>query len=250
MKRQLVLAITASLLSVSALAIDRPAIEETIKGIKETATIRSITPTAIAGLNEVVADGSVIYVSDDGNYVLSGVLLDVQGRANLTERALSSVRVDALNSIPAGQKIVFAPQGEVKHRVTVFTDISCSYCQIFHEKLPEYLARGIQVEYMAFPRGGSQSEAYAPMAQIWCAADPAQAFTDAMAGRPITAPACDSPVLDHYDLGDRLGIEGTPTIYDAFGNQLGGFLEPADLERRLVQSSQRAKSSTASVAAR
>lgn len=249
MKRQLVLAITAAVLSANAFAFDRPAIEETIKGIKETATIRSITPTAIAGLNEVVADGSVIYVSDDGKYVLSGVLLDVDGRANLTERALSGVRVDALASIPEGQKIVFAPQGEVKYRVTVFTDISCSYCQVFHEKLPEYLARGIQVEYMAFPRGGAQSPAYAQMAQIWCADDRATAFSNAMAGKPVTAAACESPVLDHYDLGDRLGIEGTPTIYDAFGNQLGGFLEPADLERRLAQSAQRGQPN-ASVAAR
>lgn len=250
MKRLIALAITATL-ATTAFALDRAAIEATVKGIKESANIRSITPTPIPGLNEVVADGSVVYISDDGKYVVSGVLLDVEGRANLTELALSGVRVDALASIPDAQKIVFKPEGEVKHRITVFTDISCGYCQRFHENLPQYLARGIQVEYLAFPRGGSQSPVFAQMSQVWCAENRAEAFSNAVAGRPVTAAACESPVLSHYDLGDRLGIEGTPTIYDAHGNQLGGYLEPADLERRLAQSEERARAkAAASVAAR
>lgn len=240
MTRLLALAITATLAASPVAALDRAAIESTVKGIKESATIRSITPTPIAGLNEVVADGSVVYISDDGKYVVSGILLDVEGRTNLTDRALAGVRTQALDAVPADQRIVFKPHGEVKHRVVVFTDISCSYCQLLHEKLPEYLARGIQVEYLAFPRGGRESPVYAQMAQIWCAEDRNVAFSNAVAGRAVTAVACESPVLDHYDLGDRLGVEGTPAIYDAYGHQLGGFLEPADLERRLSQNKQRA----------
>ena len=30
-----------------------------------------------------------------------------------------------------------------------------------------------------------------------------------------------------YQLGDKLGVEGTPAIYDQYGNHMGGYV-PAD----------------------
>jgi len=213
----------------------RAAIAHTVAQINDTAAITSITPMPIGRLNEVLAQGTVLYVSDDGRYLFHGTLLDVEQRKNLTEIAQAATRRDLLASIPASEKIIYAPKGEVKHTITVFTDISCGYCKALHNNLQGYLDHGIQVEYVAWPRGGTASPAYADMERIWCAADRQAAYTAAVAGETITGPrdCTNNPVRSHYALGDQLGVEGTPAVYTRDGMQHGGFLLPDDLIARL-----------------
>jgi thiol:disulfide interchange protein DsbC len=215
-------------------APDRQAIEATVSAINGKAKLVSVRPTPFPQLNEVVAQDergapSVVYISDDGRYLVSGVLVDVQQRQNLTELATASLRRDLLASIPDDQKIIYATRGAPKHRVVVFTDISCGYCQRLHQHVQEFADKGIQVEYVAFPRGGVQSPAYAQMSQIWCAQDRKAALDDALAGRPVTAKACDSPVNAHYELGDSVGVQGTPAIYTQDGVNVGGYVTPDQL---------------------
>jgi thiol:disulfide interchange protein DsbC len=213
---------------------DRAAIDATVAAINGQAKVTSVRSTPFGNLNEVVATDergapSVVYISDDGRYLVSGVLVDVQQRQNLTELATATLRRDLLASIPDEQKIIYKPKGTPKHRVVVFTDISCGYCQRLHEHVQEFVARGIQVEYVAFPRGGLQSPVYAQMTQIWCADDRKAAFDAALAGRAITAKGCEAPVTAHYELGDRLGVQGTPAIYTEDGVNVGGYVTPDQL---------------------
>ena len=44
---------------------------------------------------------------------------------------------------------------------------------------------------------------------------------------------CSNPVTMDYDLGRRVGLDGTPAIYTAEGRQVGGYLDPASLRARL-----------------
>jgi len=215
----------------------RTAIAATVAQINDTAAITSIKPMSIGGLNEVLVQGTVLYVSDDGRYLFHGTLLDVEARKNLTEVAMSATRRDLLASIPDDEKIIYRPDGEVKHTITVFTDISCGYCQQLHKHLQGYLDHGIQVEYVAWPRGGMGSPAFADMERIWCASDRQAAYSAAVSGTSgslLGSRECDNPVRSHYVLGEQLGVEGTPAVYSRDGMQHGGFLSPDDLIARLA----------------
>jgi len=215
----------------------RSAIAATVAQINDTAAITSIKPMPIGGLNEVLVQGTVLYVSDDGRYLFHGTLLDVEARKNLTEVAMSATRQELLASIPDGEKIIYRPAGEVKHTITVFTDISCGYCQQLHRHIQGYLDHGIQVEYVAWPRGGMGSPAFADMERIWCAADRQAAYSAAVGGTSgslLGARECDNPVRSHYTLGEQLGVEGTPAVYDRNGMQHGGFMPPDELIARLA----------------
>ena len=187
--------------------------------------IRQLRPAPIAGFTEVVIAGRVLYVSNDGRHVFDGALIDFQARRNLTEATMDAVRVESLRSIPAAERIVFAPRNP-RHTVTVFTDISCGYCRLFHQKIAEYNALGIAVEYLFFPRAGEGSEAWAQAEAVWCARDPRQAMTDAKAGKPVPARECANPVAREFALGREVGVSGTPAIYTAAGVHIGGYLEP------------------------
>ncbi|MBS3896188.1 DsbC family protein [Silanimonas sp.] len=208
------------------------AVRATIAAALPGQSIRQLRPAPIAGFTEVVIAGRVLYVSNDGRYVFDGALIDFQTRRNLTEVAMDRLRVEGLRTIPTAERIVFAPRNP-KHTVTVFTDISCGYCRLFHQKIAEYNALGIAVEYLFFPRAGEGSEAWAQAEAVWCARDPRQAMTDAKAGKPVPVRECENPVAREFALGREVGVSGTPAIYTAAGVHIGGYLEPARMLQAL-----------------
>lgn len=231
-------------------SIDQQAIRDAVKLINPTAEIRAINEFGMPGVKQVLADTSVVYISDDGRYVFSGLMLDMVEKRNLSDEAQSLARADILHTIPKSAVISFEPK-TVKHRITVFTDVSCHYCQMFHKDLQSYLDNGIAVDYVPFPRGGEQSPVFGAMQSIWCAADKdkKKVLDGAYAGMMPTEARCDDPVAAMYNLGDKLGIEGTPAIYDASGHHLGGYVPADQMIKQLDTYAERAKRSNASVAA-
>lgn len=216
---------------------DHAAIRNTVSAINDKAVIRSIDDMPIPGIKRVVADGSVLYTTDDGRYLFYGVLLDTKTHRNLTDEALGDVRLELLKTIPADDKIVFSPKNP-KYTVTVFTDTGCQYCHMVQQNLQGYMDAGIRIEYVPFPRGGNTSPEMAVMKSVWCAKDPKAAYNAVVVGgQKLPAADCARGVSIEkmYALGDKLGIEGTPAIYDQTGRQLGGFLPPAAMLGKLQQ---------------
>jgi thiol:disulfide interchange protein DsbC len=87
-----------------------------------------------------------------------------------------------------------------------------------------------------FPRAGLGSPSYDKAVSVWCADDRQAALTDAKAGKPVEARQCDNPVIDHYRLGQEMGVRGTPSIFYSDGSRVpGGYLPPDRLEAVLTQ---------------
>ena len=61
----------------------------------------------------------------------------------------------------------------------------------------------------------------------------AAALTEAKAGKDLPEGNCTSPVTRDFDLGRRIGLDGTPAIYSDNGTQLGGYVPPAEMLARL-----------------
>ena len=190
---------------------------------------------ADGGFREVVASGQVVYVSDDGKYLLQGSVLDVAKRKDLSEAALAKVRGEVLKTLPVSDRIVYSPAGTPKHKVVVLTDVECGYCRKFHTEIAEYTKRGIQVEYLAFPRAGIGSADYRKMVSVWCADDRKKALTDAKNGRTVAEKRCTTPVDMQHAAGMRMGLTGTPMILTPEGEFVGGYLPPETLQTRLEQ---------------
>jgi len=203
------------------------------------ATIDSIRPSIIPGYREVAIGGKVVYVSNDGRYLMQGSLVDLNTRDNLTEVSEGALRRGQLDAVPLNRRIVFSPPNP-KYRITVFTDVDCGYCRKLHAQINDYMKEGISVEYLFFPRAGIGSESFNKAVSVWCAADQRKALTDAKLDKPIAKKTCTNPVTMDYALGQRIGIDGTPAIFAADGTQLGGYLSPADMLARLDRAAARA----------
>ena len=54
-----------------------------------------------------------------------------------------------------------------------------------------------------------------------------------MTGAAVKAASCANPVKDEFELGERLGVNGTPTIVDENGDVIGGYLTPDQMLKAL-----------------
>lgn len=191
-----------------------------------------IQPAPVAGFQQVIVGGQVLYVSNDGKYLMQGTLYDIDKRVDAGSAALAKLRKELVDQVPLKDRIVFSP-AKPKYTVTVFTDVECGYCRKMHSQIDEYLAQGIAVQYLAFPRMGPASEDFRKMVSVWCAKDRRQALTRAKADQPVPEANCTNPVAMQYALGQRAGLEGTPMVLAEDGTQLGGYVPPAQLRQLL-----------------
>ena len=194
--------------------------------------IDSVKPSEIKGLYEVIVGANIFYVSEDGKYLLQGRLVDVAARKDLTEEKLAGTRKQAIEKIGQENMIVFKPKIG-KYTVTVFTDIDCGYCRKLHSEIDQYLAQGITIQYLFFPRAGKGSDSYNKAVSVWCAKDRNAALTDAKKGNTPPAKTCDNPVDEHMQLGADFDVKGTPMIVTEKGNIYPGYLPAKQLVEAL-----------------
>jgi thiol:disulfide interchange protein DsbC len=205
---------------------------DAIRSISPAVRIEQIGAAPIKGFREAIVEGQVIYISDDGRYLMQGALFDVATKQDMGRASMAAVRKKLIATIPMSDRIVFAPPAP-KYTVTVFTDVECGYCRKFHSEIADYNRRGIAVQYLAFPRMGPASEDFRKMVSVWCASDRRKALTDAKNDRAPAKRDCTNPVAMEYDVGRRVGLTGTPMIVASDGTELGGYLPPDKLRAAL-----------------
>ncbi len=194
----------------------------------------SVAPALIPGLYEIVLGGQVLYLSEDGRFVVQGDILDLDTRANLTDTRRGELRGKAIEAVGENNMITFAPGGPVKHTVTVFTDIDCGYCRRMHGQIADYNKEGIKIRYLWFPREGVGSASFAKSIGVWCAADRRDAMTRAKRGEDIELKTCENPVQAQYELGQKIGVRGTPSLILESGEMIPGYVPPAQLAELLA----------------
>lgn len=201
----------------------------------------SVAPSAVPGLFEVVLGGQVLYVSEDGRFVVQGDILDLEARANLTENRRGELRGQVINAVNEKDMVVFAPEGQpAKYTVTVFTDIDCGYCRKMHSQIAAYNKEGIKIRYLSFPREGLNSESFNKAVSVWCADNRQEAMTKAKRGEVIENKSCDNPVQAQYELGQKIGVRGTPSMILEDGEMLPGYVPPTQLAELLASGKDKA----------
>ena len=208
-------------------------VRDAITGRFESIDRDSVKPGPVDGWYMIQQGAIIAYVSSDARYLLQGDIIDLESRANLTEVARNDNRRELMAALDDSDVIAFSPE-EVKHTVTVFTDIDCTFCRRLHAQIDEYMEAGIEVRYLLYPRNGPASSSWSTSEDVWCSTDRNGALTAAKSDQDFETQACDStPVQNHYVLGKEVGLSGTPAIVLEDGTLIGGYLPPAQLLTRL-----------------
>lgn len=198
--------------------------------------VRDVEETEMEGIFEVRTAQETLYMTGDARHAFLGTMLrfdDEEGVVNVTEEGRSVERREALESVDEEDMIVFSPDSDVKATLYVFTDINCGYCRKLHRNMDTMNDMGIQVNYLAFPRGGPGTEGHRKAVNAWCADNPRKAMTRAKQGESIPDRECDHPVDDQFQLGQALGVSGTPALILEGGRFVRGFKPPEALARIL-----------------
>ena len=189
--------------------------------------VEDVKPSPVAGLYEILSGAQVGYVSEDGRFYVDGDVFDMTSKANLTEERRQEGRLELLAKVPDADAIIFSPTGKVRHTLTVFTDIDCTYCRQLHQQIAEFAQLGFRVRYLMYPRSGPDTESWQKAEAVWCSADRRDALTRAKRGEVVKSPRCEAPIAAQYALGHELNIPGTPAIFTDKGELLDPRILPA-----------------------
>lgn len=186
--------------------------------------IESLNRAPIPGLWEASVDGQVFYTDDKGEYRLNGNLIEIRSGKNLTSlRQFNALPFDlALKQV----------RGSGKNVLVTFEDPNCGFCKKLAKELQA--VKDVTVYTFLFPVLGEDSTRKAQA--IWCASDRTGVWDDWMLGgkMPPSKPGrCDLTGLEKsMELGRKLRVSGTPTLFFATGERVGGYIPATEIEKR------------------
>ena len=194
--------------------------------------IESISRTPFPGVYEIVMDGQLFYTDEKASYLFSGNLLDIRGEQprNLTQEANNKLAATTLaKSTDLAVKRV---KGNGRRVIYTFEDPNCTYCK----ELQKELTKVTNVTIYTFLWPILSNDSIEKSKAIWCAKDRGKAWEEAMIKGtvPNGKRDCDTPLEKNAQLAQRFGIRGTPGVYLANGQQIGGYLAADKLEAALA----------------
>ena len=118
--------------------------------------------------------------------------------------------------------------------IAVFEDPNCGYCKRFRKTLNE--TKDITV--YTFMYNILSDDSRVKSKNVWCSADRSKAWDDWMLNGKAPATAADScavtPNEKVLELGRKLKITGTPTIFFIDGSRVPGAVDAKTLEAKLA----------------
>ena len=123
-------------------------------------------------------------------------------------------------------------KGNGKRILVTFEDPNRGYCK----RLIKDLQKLDNITIYTFLYPILSADSLEKSKQVWCASDRAAAWSTMMtSGKPFTGRTdCDtSPVQKSFELGRRLNITGTPTLFFADGERIPGAVPLDVIEKKL-----------------
>lgn len=197
--------------------------------------IEEISRTPMAGLFEVRLSTNEIYYSDaEGNFLIQGNLIDTKNRRNLTEEREAKLSAIEFNALPLKDAITLV-RGNGKRKLAVFEDPNCGYCKRFERDLSK--VDNVTIYMFLYPILGADSADKSR--NVWCAKDPASAWTQLMSRDQAPANAqCNTAAIErNIELGRKYKITGTPTLIAQDGTRVPGAINTAQIEKLLADAS-------------
>jgi len=181
----------------------------------------------------------IIYTNADATHIIIGRIVDAKTDRDLTEERMRKLATINMDTLPY-DLAVKVQRGNGKRTLVIFSDPHCPACKQFEKVLAT--VDDITIHYFMYPvirpELADQSRA------VWCAPDRSKAWLDlALRGKPIPgAPKCESAPIDKVvELGSKLGIRSTPTMFLATGERLRGGTSAAELKAMLDEAASQKK---------
>jgi len=202
-------------------------VQERLRLLYPNQPVGAVHTTPIPGLFEVQTGSQLSYVDETGRYfIFGGTLVDYPNRVNLSEARLSVLnRIDP-STLPLADAMTFklGNGGGTQRTLYVFSDPLCPFCQKLERDLRTSPGlTDVTIHVFMFPLDQLHPQATALAKDIWCSPQREQAWVDALTqNKAVVSMPCDGPVQRNIELGQRLNVTGTPTLFSWDGRRMAG----------------------------
>src|SRR5690606_7797028 len=78
-----------------------------VQALAPQAKIDRVEAAPMPGFRQVLLGGQLVYVSDDGKYIMQGTLFDAKAKRDLTSERVAVAHKSKVDAVPQDQRIVF-----------------------------------------------------------------------------------------------------------------------------------------------
>jgi thiol:disulfide interchange protein DsbC len=199
------------------------------KRIGPNTKIKSVNPSPISGVYEVLVGTEVFYTDSNSKYLIQGDIIEIASGSNLTEQRkadLNRIKWSELSPANAFKAV----RGNGSRQVAIFSDPNCGYCKRLEKSLQQLDNVTIYTYLIPIlsPDSAQKSK------QIWCSTDPQKTYVDWMINNitPTGKSDCATPLDKNMAFAKTYGITGTPTLFFTDGSRFPGAVQITDIEKK------------------
>lgn len=201
------------------------------KKLGSNAKVRSVTPSPVSGVYEVLVSNEVFYTDGSAKYLIQGEIIELATGKNITEQRLADInriKWADLNQANAFKTV----RGNGARQIAIFSDPNCGYCK----RLEKSLQQLDNVTIYTYLIPILSADSIQKSKQIWCSPDPNKAYLDWMINgvSPNGKSDCTNPLDKNLTYAKSYGITGTPTIFFTDGSRFPGAVQISDIEKKLA----------------
>ncbi len=199
--------------------------------------ITAIADSPVPNVYQITANHKIFYTDATGRYLFAGNLIDLPTKTNLTQNALTDATKITWNDLPLNLAIQYNTSKKPKYKIAIFTDPDCPFCKRLETNVIAKLT-DVTVYYFLYPLY-IHKEAKTHAKQILCSPDPVAIFTnfmreDVKLPQKSTCDNVDENINSILALGNKLGVEATPTIILENGKILTGVVPLEYLKQQIT----------------
>lgn len=189
--------------------------------------ITNLKPTEVTGLYSGHLDNQVIYVDEQGQHLMLGSMIRLKDQKNLTKDLVLGMNTINFNQLPL-QDAIKTVKGTGLHKIAVFSDPNCPYCKTLEGNLSQL--KNVTIYTFMYPIKAQSVES---SKKVWCSFNKEYAWKSLIQQgiQPNVAATCANPIERNLQLGNRLGLQGTPAIIFSNGIKLTGAYSAAEIEK-------------------
>jgi len=212
-----------------------------------TLEIDGIHHAPMAGLFEVVTADQVLYVNDGATMMLVGKLIDTGTKEDLSSKSWNRYNAIDFTKLPFELAIKIV-KGDGSRTLALFEDPRCPYCRQLEQQLQN--VSNVTLYVFLYPLEQIHPGATELADRIWCSQDRGAAWSHWMinGAEPATLTAtCDIGAIGKLgELGNRLRISSTPTLFFSDGRRSRGVMSSEQIESGLAQTNRQVASASSS----
>jgi len=199
------------------------------KKLGSNAKVRSVSPSPVAGLYEVLVGNDVFYSDSTGKYLIQGEIIELATGKNITEQRQADINRIKWADLTTANAIKTV-RGNGSRQLAVFSDPNCGYCKRLDKSLQQL--DNVTIYTYLIPILSADSALKSK--QIWCSSDPNKTYIDWMVNglTPSGKSDCTTPLDKNLAFAKSYGITGTPTLFFTDGSRFPGAVQITDIEKK------------------